>query len=284
MTAASMRGWAQGTAIAAGLNNRALQADNAELLRICDDWKVAYDDVRKDWDPIAPYSTRIENGVKEKIEDPKNIRTDIFLQMDIPKVWVREENSVIPLNEKRMHNLKLLSWVEWWMETLNRHNTDVAIGERVESLSEQMDNEKAHGGIKSETSDQAVQYMKQMGQYLKMSKMQADPNAWVKERVDFYADLYTKGIMKFRPDEPAIPLHSTIRNISEYRNFNARMVEYEKQYVEAFDPFVHNFLGIGDMSLRENKELTMRPDANEDAKVRSKYGHLKSSHDMTHPG
>jgi len=282
MTAASMRGWSQGTMIAAGLNNRALHADNAELVKICNDWKVAYDDVRKDWDPIAPYASLLKASAKTRPDDTKRVALDIFLQMDIPKIWEREENSTIPLKEKRMHNLTLLSWVEWWMETLNRHNTDVEIGERVEGLSEQMSKEKAHGGIKPETSDKAMKYMDQLGVYLQMSKMQENPNDWVKKRVDFYANSYVKGIMKFRPDEPAIPLHSTIRNISEYRNFNARMVEYEKQYVEAFDPFVHNFLGIGDMSLRENKELTMRPDANEDAKVRSKYGHLKSSYDMTH--
>jgi len=280
----TMRGWNQGTMIAAGLNSRAANASIADLERVCDQWQIDYHRVRDLWDPVASYSTIIEEQAKDRPDYPKHVAIDIFLQMDIPKIWEREKNSTIPLGEKRMHNLKLLSWVEWWMETLNRHNTDVAIGERVEKLSDQLKNEKIHGGVTEGSVDQAVQYMEQMGEYLQMSKMQADPNAWVKERVDFYADLYTKGIMKFRPDEPAIPLHSTIRNVSEYRNFNARMVEYEKQYVEAFDPFVHNFLGIGDMSLRENKDMTMTPDANEDANVRSKYGHLKSSYDMTHPG
>jgi len=191
--------------------------------------------------------------------------------MKIPEVRERLENSTIPLSEKRMHNLKLLSWVEWWMETLNHHLTDV--GERAVKLSQQLkDNiSKNDGSLDNANSKNATRAVKDLGEYLKMSAMQKDPNQWVKDRVNFYAGLHAKGVMKFRTDDEAVPLQSSIRDVSEYRNYNERMNEYEKQYLKGYDPFVHNFLGIGDMCLRDSPDADMLPDFERDVAIKRKY-------------
>jgi len=164
-----------------------------------------------------------DSSVDVKIEILGSVRPDLILKD-------------ASLGAKRVANLKLFAWTEWFQQTLYGQSK---LGENkapiLRSLSDVI---RKTGTI--ENPELAVSALNDIAARMEFAVPMKSGAEWVEARIQ---EMVANGV-QFDPVNPTIPLAASIKQVVP------NLVDYEKRTGEKYDPFNENMYGISSMAVR----------------------------------
>jgi len=164
-----------------------------------------------------------DSSVDVKIEILGSVRPDLILKD-------------ASLGAKRVANLKLFAWTEWFQQTLYGQSK---LGENkapiLRSLSDVI---RKTGTI--ENPELAVSALNDIAARMEFTVPMESGGEWVEARIQ---EMVANGV-QFDPVNPTIPLAASIKQVVP------NLVDYEERTSEKYDPFQRNMYGISTMAVR----------------------------------
>jgi len=164
-----------------------------------------------------------DSPVDVKIEILGSVRPDLILKD-------------ASLGAKRVVNLKLFAWTEWFQQTLYGQSK---LGENkapvLRSLSDVI---RKTGTI--ENPELAVSALNDIAARMEFAVPMKSGAEWVEARIQ---EMVANGV-QFDPVNPTIPLAASIKQVVP------NLVDYEERTSEKYDPFQRNMYGISTMAVR----------------------------------
>jgi len=246
-----LTGWDQGTLLAARLNAQQGGGDNSELIRQNTKLFNEREDLIKDWNEIAPHVGILKGTLERKIKSPSQMDFDIYASMR-PDL---KDPDTMSLKEKRVHNLYLLAWHEYWTELTSGDEVDVDYSQKAKRVSEMLSEAVADKDMSPAQVEHnqkvAIKALDILSTRLAVSKMTADPNEWVDNRVKEMVGLILDPRFpeaKFKDHNYAKPECAPLIKSSKCDAYKKIAENWEKRHGKRFDPFESNIFGLKAMS------------------------------------
>jgi len=171
--------------------------------------------------------------LKEKARDGSPVDESIEILGSVRPDLISKDAS---LGAKRVVNLKLFAWTEWFQQTLHGQ---LKLGENkapiLRSLSDVI---RKTGTI--ENPELAVSALNDIAARMEFAVPMDSGAEWVEARIQ---EMVANGV-QFDPENPTIPLAASIKQVVP------NLVDYEKRTGEKYNPFNENMYGISNMAVR----------------------------------
>jgi len=171
--------------------------------------------------------------LKEKARDGSPVDESIEILGSVRPDLISKDAS---LGAKRVVNLKLFAWTEWFQQTLygalrlGEHKAPI-----LRSLSDVI---RKKGTI--DNPELAVSALNDIAARMEFTLPMENGGEWVEARIQ---EMVANGV-QFDPENTTIPLAASIKQVVP------NLVDYEKRTSEKYDPFQRNMYGISSMAVR----------------------------------
>jgi len=140
------------------------------------------------------------------------------------------------LGAKRVMNLKLFAWSEWFQQTLHGQLT---FGTRQAPILRHLSQAVSENDGKIENPEATVSALNDIAARMEFSAGMDNGHEWVEDRIHEMAKS-----VEWQSDDPTIPVESSIKQVVP------NLVDYEKRTGETYEPFKENMYGINNMAAR----------------------------------
>jgi len=140
------------------------------------------------------------------------------------------------LGAKRVMNLRLFAWTEWFQQTLHGQ---LRLGENQAPILRHLSETLSENDGKVESPEATVSALNDIAARMEFTAGMDNGHEWVEDRIHEMAKT-----VEWNPDDPTIPVAASIKQVVP------NLVDYEKRTGETYEPFKENMYGINNMAAR----------------------------------
>jgi hypothetical protein len=165
----------------------------------------------------------------KKKQSATQFSLEIFAEM---RPDLRDKNK-LPLDQKRVFNLHLIAWTEWWAESVR--GGDLLAKEKAPKL-RGLSAAMMQADFQAQAASKALA---DIADRLELTQGMSNPRDWVKKRVN---EMWR--IAKWKTNEPSVPIYSSL---APYPPVSQQRVD---ESGGKFDVMDHNLYGIDEMMMK----------------------------------
>jgi len=235
-----MGAWERGINAANALHIGTLQGENNALRGENNALRGKNNLLNEEADILAKTAVNYRNQalpyrkfLKGKADNDSSVDVNIEILGSVRPDLIPKDAS---LGAKRVVNLKLFAWTEWFQQTL--HGQSRLAENKAPILRSLSDVIRKTGTI--ENPELAVSALNDIAARMEFTVPMESGGEWVEARIQ---EMVANGV-QFDPVNPTIPLAASIKQVVP------NLIDYEKRTGIKYDPFTENMCGISSMAVR----------------------------------
>jgi len=190
---------------------------------------AAIDNLSARVEKAEPLAQDYLNWLAEKKQNATQFSLEIFAEM---RPDLRDKTK-LPLDQKRVFNLHLVAWTEWWAESVR--GGDLLAKEKAPKL-RGLSAAMMQADFQAQAASKALA---DIADRLELAQGMSNPRDWVKKRVN---EMWR--VAKWKTNQPSVPIYSSL---APYPPVSQQRVD---ESGGKFDVMDHNLYGIDEMMMK----------------------------------